>query len=176
MIKFGTGGWRAVIAEDFTKDNLRLLTAGLCRLMEKEGHAGEELCVGYDRRFLSKESAHWIAEVLAGYGFHTLMVDRSSPTPLIMYVVKTRGLSYGMMVTASHNPAIYNGVKIFTAGGRDADLSVTAKIEEQIAGIDDLLFGEAATDYVRAAELTDEKTVAEDRLLQLYEEYENLEI
>ena len=66
MIKFGTGGWRAVIAEDFTKDNLRLLTAGLCRLMEKEGHAGEELCVGYDRRFLSKESAHWIAEVLAG--------------------------------------------------------------------------------------------------------------
>ena len=101
MIKFGTGGWRAVIAEDFTKDNLRLLTAGLCRLMEKEGHAGEELCVGYDRRFLSKESAHWIAEVLAGYGFHTLMVDRSSPTPLIMYVVKTRGLSYGMMVTAS---------------------------------------------------------------------------
>ena len=136
MIKFGTGGWRAVIAEDFTKDNLRLLTAGLCRLMEKEGHGGEELCVGYDRRFLSKESAHWIAEVLAGYGFRTLMVDRSSPTPLIMYVVKTRGLSYGMMVTASHNPAIYNGVKIFTAGGRDADLSVTAKIEEQIAGID----------------------------------------
>ena len=136
MIKFGTGGWRAVIADDFTKDNLRLLTAGLCRLMEKEGHAGEELCVGYDRRFLSKESAHWIAEVLAGYGFRTLMVDRSSPTPLIMYVVKTRGLSYGMMVTASHNPAIYNGVKIFTAGGRDADLSVTAKIESEIAGID----------------------------------------
>ena len=66
MIKFGTGGWRAVIADDFTKDNLRLLTAGLCRLMKKEGHAGEELCVGYDRRFLSKESAHWIAEVLAG--------------------------------------------------------------------------------------------------------------
>ena len=136
MIKFGTGGWRAVIADDFTKDNLRLLTAGLCRLMEKEGHVGEELCVGYDRRFLSKESAHWIAEVLAGYGFRTLMVDRSSPTPLIMYIVKTRGLSYGMMVTASHNPAIYNGVKIFTAGGRDADLSVTAKIESEIAGID----------------------------------------
>ena len=66
-----------------------LLTAGLCRLMEKEGHRGEEICVGYDRRFLSKESAHWIAEVLAGYGFRTLMVNRSSPTPLIMYVVKT---------------------------------------------------------------------------------------
>ena len=136
MIKFGTGGWRAVIADDFTKANLRLLTAGLCRLMEKEGHAGEELCVGYDRRFLSKESAHWIAEVLAGYGFRTLMVNRSSPTPLIMYIVKTRGLPYGMMVTASHNPAIYNGVKVFTAGGRDADLTVTAKIEREIAALD----------------------------------------
>ena len=136
MIKFGTGGWRAVIADDFTKANLRLLTAGLCRLMEKEGHGGAELCVGYDRRFLSKESAHWIAEVLAGFGFRTLMVNRSSPTPLIMYVVKTNGLPYGMMVTASHNPAIYNGVKVFTAGGRDADLTVTAKIEAEIAQID----------------------------------------
>ena len=136
MIRFGTGGWRAVIAEEFTKDNLRLLTAGLCRLMEKEGHAGEELCVGYDRRFLSKESAHWIAEVLAGCGFRVLMVNRSSPTPLVMYVVKTKGLSYGMMVTASHNPAIYNGVKVFTAGGRDADLTVTAKIEAEIAQVD----------------------------------------
>ena len=136
MIKFGTGGWRAVIADDFTKTNLRLLTAGLCRLMEKEGRAGAELCVGYDRRFLSKESAHWIAEVLAGFGFRTLMVNRSSPTPLIMYIVKTRGLPYGMMVTASHNPAIYNGVKVFTAGGRDADLTVTAKIEAEIAQLE----------------------------------------
>ena len=87
MIHFGTGGWRAVIADEFTKANLRLLTAGLCSLMDKEGHAGAELCVGYDRRFLAKESAHWIAEVLAGYGYRTLMVNRSSPTPLVMYVV-----------------------------------------------------------------------------------------
>ena len=118
MIKFGTGGWRAVIADEFTKANLRLLTAGLCSLMTKEGHTGREICVGYDRRFLSKESAHWIAEVLAGYGFRTLMVNRSSPTPLIMYTVKTYGMPYGMMVTASHNPAVYNGVKVFTAGMR----------------------------------------------------------
>ena len=59
MIKFGTGGWRAIIADDFTKANIRLLTAGLCELMLKEGHAGAEICIGYDRRFLSKESAHW---------------------------------------------------------------------------------------------------------------------
>ena len=137
MIHFGTGGWRAIIADEFTKANLRLLAAGLCSLMTKEGHAGEELCVGYDRRFLAKESAHWIAEVLAGYGFRTLMVNRSSPTPLVMYVVKTQNMPYGMMVTASHNPAIYNGVKVFTAGGRDADRSVTDRIEAEIAEIDE---------------------------------------
>ena len=136
MIKFGTGGWRAVIADEFTKANLRLLTAGLCGLMRKEGHAGKEICVGYDRRFLSKESAHWIAEVLAGNGFRVLMVNRSSPTPLVMFTVKTYGMPYGMMVTASHNPAVYNGVKVFTSGGRDADASVTAKIEAEIARLD----------------------------------------
>ena len=92
MIKFGTGGWRAVIADEFTKENIRLLMAGLCRLMEKEGLSGAEICVGYDRRFLSKESAHWAAEVLVGYG-----------------------------------------IKVFTAGGRDADQTVTARIEAEIA-------------------------------------------
>ncbi|MBO4915944.1 MAG: phosphoglucomutase/phosphomannomutase family protein [Oscillospiraceae bacterium] len=135
MIKFGTGGWRAVIADDFTKENIRLLTAGLCRLMDKEGYTGSEVCVGYDRRFLAKESAHWAAEVLAGSGYRVVMVNRSSPTPLIMHTVKTRNMPYGMMVTASHNPAIYNGIKVFTAGGRDADETVTGKIEAEIAGL-----------------------------------------
>lgn len=136
MIKFGTGGWRAIIADEFTKANIRLLVAGLCKLMEQEGLSGTRVCVGYDRRFLSKESAHWAAEVLAGEGFCPLVVNRSSPTPLIMFTVKQMGLPYGMAITASHNPAIYNGIKIFTAGGRDADKTVTEKIEAQIAGID----------------------------------------
>ena len=136
MIKFGTGGWRAVIADGFTKENIRLVAAGLCGLMEREGRGGATVCVGYDRRFLSKESAHWAAEVLAGHGFKVLVISRSSPTPLIMFTVRRLGLPYGMAVTASHNPAIYNGIKVFTAGGRDADQSVTGKIEEQIAQID----------------------------------------
>lgn len=134
-IKFGTGGWRAVIADGFTRENIRLLVAGLCRLMLEEGHGGKEICVGYDRRFLSKESAHWAAEVLAGYGFRVFVVARSSPTPLIMFTVKQMGCPYGMAITASHNPAIYNGIKVFTAGGRDADQTVTAKIEKQILGL-----------------------------------------
>ncbi len=132
MIKFGTGGWREIIADGFTKENIRLLTAGLCRLMLLEGHEGKEICIGYDRRFLSKESAHWAAEVLAGYGFRVFVVSRSSPTPLIMFTVKQMGCPYGMAVTASHNPAIYNGIKIFTKGGRDAERDVTNKVEEQI--------------------------------------------
>ena len=81
MIKFGTGGWRAVIADEFTKENIRLLMAGLCRLMEKEGLGGAEVCVGYDRRFLSKESAHWAAEVLVGYGFHPSSSTAPVPRP-----------------------------------------------------------------------------------------------
>ena len=132
MIKFGTGGWRAIIADEFTKENIRLVTAGLCQLMEAEGHSGATVCLGYDRRFLSKEAMFWAAEVLAGYGFRPYVINRSVPTPLIMFTVKQMGLPYGMAITASHNPAIYNGIKIFTAGGRDADVTVTGKIEAQI--------------------------------------------
>ena len=136
MIKFGTGGWRAVIADEFTKANIRLLIAGLCSLMHKEGCDGAEICVGYDRRFLSKESAHWAAEVMAGYGFRPYVINRASPTPLMMFMVKKRAMPYGIAVTASHNPAIYNGIKVFTAGGRDADRTVTDRIEAEIAQID----------------------------------------
>ena len=132
MIKFGTGGWRAIIADGFTKENIRLLTAGLCNLMLREGHRGKEICLGYDRRFLSKESMFWAAEVLAGYGFRPFVINRSVPTPLVMFTVKQMGLPYGMAITASHNPAIYNGIKIFTEGGRDAEASVTGKIEAEI--------------------------------------------
>ena len=133
MIKFGTGGWRAVIADEFTRENIRLLMAGLCSRMLKEGYAGAEICVGYDRRFLSKESAHWAAEVMAGYGFRPFVINRSSPTPLIMFTVKTHHMPYGIAVTASHNPAIYNGIKVFTVGGRDADAEVTRNIEREIS-------------------------------------------
>lgn len=133
MIHFGTGGWRAIIADEFTKENIRLVTAGLCALMEQEGHGGSVVCLGYDRRFLSKEAMFWAAEVLAGSGFRPYVINRSVPTPLIMFTVKRMNLACGLAITASHNPAIYNGIKIFTAGGRDADVTVTGKIEAEIA-------------------------------------------
>ncbi len=132
MIRFGTGGWRAIIADEFTKENIRLLTGGLCLLMEEEGYGGCRVCLGYDRRFLSKEAMFWAAEVLAGYGFRPYVINRSAPTPLIMFTVKRMDTPYGLAITASHNPAIYNGIKVFTHGGRDADQAVTKRIEEKI--------------------------------------------
>ena len=135
-IEFGTGGWRAVIGDGFTKANVRLLTAALARKMKEEGVAQRGFLIGYDRRFLSRESAHWAAEVMAGAGVPCMVVEREAPTPLIMFAVKYYELSYGMAVTASHNPALYNGIKVFVKGGRDADELVTANIEAYIAALE----------------------------------------
>ena len=131
MIRFGTGGWRAVIGDGFTRANIRLVAAALARRMAREGCAEEGICVGYDRRFLSREALIWFCEVLAGEGVRVLFVNMSCPTPQIMFTVKEKKLPYGAMVTASHNPAIWNGIKLFTAGGRDAAQEVTEAIQEE---------------------------------------------
>ena len=131
MIKFGTGGWRAIIGDEFTRANIRLVAAALARRMKREGAAQEGICVGYDRRFLSREALIWFCEVLAGEGIQVFFVNMSCPTPQIMFTVKEKKLPYGAMVTASHNPAIWNGIKLFTFGGRDAAQDVTEAIQEE---------------------------------------------
>ena len=123
MIKFGTGGWRAVIGDEFTKENLQILARAMCDKMKSEKVAEEGIVIGYDRRFLSKEAMQWMACVFAKEGIDSYLVNKAAPTPLLMYYVQVHQLHYGMMVTASHNPAIYNGVKVFTFGGRDAERS-----------------------------------------------------
>lgn len=137
MIQFGTGGWRAVIGEDFTKANIQKLSKALAVKMKNEGVTEKGIVLGYDRRFLSKEAMQWAGAVFAKEGIQTFLINRSSPTPLIMYYVMKHELHYGMMVTASHNPAIYNGIKVFTYGGRDADEIQTKDIENYIADISD---------------------------------------
>lgn len=137
MIQFGTGGWRAVIGEDFTKANVQLLTVALCSLMKGQGVDKRGICVGYDRRFLSKQAAKWTAEVCAAAGVPCMLLDREAPTPLIMFTVRQYSLPYGIAVTASHNPAIYNGIKVFTEGGRDATEQVTNELERHIAALED---------------------------------------
>jgi phosphomannomutase len=132
MIKFGTGGWRAVIGDEFTKTNIQRLSKGLALKMKDEGVAEKGIVLGYDRRFLSKESMRWAGEIFAAEGIKSYLINRSSPTPLIMYYVMKHEFPYGMMITASHNPAIYNGIKVFTYGGRDADEFQTQEIENYI--------------------------------------------
>ncbi len=135
MIEFGTGGWRAIIADGFTKQNVRLLTQGLAQRILDESVPDQprpRIAMGYDRRFLSREATWWAAEVLAGNGIGVLLVDRPAPTPLIMFTTRELGSPYGMAVTASHNPALYNGVKVFSRGGRDADAEITAELQTQI--------------------------------------------
>lgn len=129
MFSFGTGGWRAVIGDGFNKDNIRLLALAVSKLFSQEG-VKQPLVIGYDRRFLSKEAVKWFAEVFCHTREHRLLfINRSVPTPVVMFYTKKHNFDYGMMVTASHNPAIYNGFKLFTKGGKDADLDVTRKVE-----------------------------------------------
>lgn len=156
MIKFGTGGWRAIIGEDFTKANIQILAKAMADKMKAEGVADKGLVMGYDRRFLSKETVKWSCEVFAAEGIVCHFVCRSVPTPLIMNHVMKHGYPYGMMVTASHNPSLYNGIKVFTAGGRDADEMQTADIEKYIAAVDESEIHRMSYDQAVAQGLVEE--------------------
>ena len=135
LIQFGTGGWRAMIGDTFIRSNIRRVAAAVARRMHREGVAQEGFCIGYDRRFLSREAAIWFSEVMAGEGVKLYFVNLSAPTPQIMFTVKHMNLPYGAAVTASHNPAIYNGIKLFTRGGRDASQEVTDPVGEEANAI-----------------------------------------
>ena len=137
MIHFGTGGWRAIIGDEFTRANLELLITGLAHKMRAEGVADQGVVIGYDRRFLSDEAAKWSCQTLAAEGIPSFYVKRQAPTPLVMYTVKAHNLPYGLCITASHNPALYNGVKVFMEGGRDADEHVTDDLERYMEKIEE---------------------------------------
>jgi len=149
-ISFGTGGWRAIIGDEFIRANVRLLAGALARRIKDEGQAERGVVIGYDRRFLSDVAAHWAAEVFAGEGVACQVITlEQAPTPLIMWTVKDQNLPYGMAITASHNPALYNGIKVFTAGGKDADEDVTGDVErrmEELEGDGEAGIGSVAYD------------------------------
>ena len=133
MIQFGTGGWRAFIGEEFTKDNVRLVAQALSNIMINEQAQEKGFVIGYDRRFLSDKAGKWFAEVIAANGIKVSFIDRFVPTPIVMFQAKEMGCIYSACITASHNPADYNGIKVFIEGGRDADEIITQKIEQQVA-------------------------------------------
>lgn len=136
MIRFGTGGWRAVIGDEFTRENIQRVALALCRRMKREHAADKGICIGYDYRFLSRESAIWFSEVMAAEDVKLRFINLAAPTPQIMFTVKHLGLPYGAAVTASHNPAVYNGIKLFTQGGRDAVQQITDEIAAEANALD----------------------------------------
>ncbi len=138
MINFGTGGWRAIIGEDFVCENIRKVAAGIVMLAKAENKTDKPIIVGYDRRFLSDSAAKWVAEVLAAEGFTVWFMNRSAPTPMVMHTVKKKGLYYGIEITASHNPAEYNGIKLIVEEGRDANVETTSMLEGFIAEIEEV--------------------------------------
>ncbi len=140
MIKFGTGGWRAVIGEDFIQENIKRVAAGILALAREQNKTDKPVIIGYDRRFLSVNGAKWVAEVLAKGGIEVWFLNRSAPTPLIMHTVKDKGLHFGIEITASHNPANYNGIKLIVDEGRDAPLEITDRLEKLIAEIGEVEF------------------------------------
>lgn len=138
MIKFGTGGWRAEIGVDFIQSNIFKVAAGVLELARRQNKTDKPIIIGYDRRFLSESAAKWVAQVLAEGGITVWFLNRSAPTPLIMHTVKDKKLYFGIEITASHNPANYNGIKLFVDEGRDASLETTSELEEIIDKIGDI--------------------------------------
>ncbi len=135
MIKFGTGGWRAVIAEEFTFENVRKVAKGLSDMIIDQG-SKKRVIVGHDFRFLSGRFSRAFAEVLAVNDIEALFIEDAVPTPMVMYAVEVEGLDFGVTITASHNPPEYNGIKLFTKGGKDAPLEVTEELEKYINILD----------------------------------------
>ncbi len=132
-IKFGTDGWRGVIARDFTFDNLSLVAQATMDYLNREGLGDKGLVIGYDRRFLSRDFARRVAEVAAGNAVKVQLTDGYAPTPAVSWAVREKGAGAGIMITASHNPPEYNGFKVKEAFGGSARQSTTAVLEEIVA-------------------------------------------
>ncbi len=129
MIRFGTGGWRAVIAEEFTFPNVRRVAKALALQIKDGGAPIQPVIVGHDLRFLSGRFSRAFAEILVDEQVPVWFMEDPVPTPMLMYGVEQEGLDYGIMLTASHNPPEYNGIKVIVKDGRDAPLDVTERLE-----------------------------------------------
>ena len=130
-IRFGTDGWRSIIAEDFTFDNVRAAAQAVADFLEEKGE-DKRVAVGYDFRFLSEQFAAAVAEVLAANGVTVYLSPRACPTPHVSYFTNRRRLPLGIVITASHNPYIYNGFKLKEGFGGSALPETTRRIEALI--------------------------------------------
>ncbi len=131
-IKFGTDGWRGIIAEDFTFEKVRLCAQGVSNLLAMHGDTEKGLVVGYDTRFGSRNFANAVAEVAASNGIKTFLADRPAPTPVLSYNLVAKGASAGAIITASHNSREWNGFKYKPAYGGTASSELTVELEQHI--------------------------------------------
>jgi alpha-D-glucose phosphate-specific phosphoglucomutase len=135
-IKFGTSGWRAIVADEFVVANIRLAVAGIAAYVKTQPEPHRVL-VGRDPRFLGESFVDIAAKVLAGAGVTPIVISEAAPTPAIAYAVRTLKTSGAINFTASHNPPEYNGIKFSTHDGAPALPEVTRQIEAAIAGLGD---------------------------------------
>src|SRR5437762_4155071 len=175
-IKFGTDGWRAVIAEDFTFANLDRVSQATADYWAANPATGTEkrIVVGYDRRFFSDQFGQRVAEVFAGNGFEVILTPDPTPTPSVSFAVKYRQAVGGVMITASHNPPLFNGFKLKSDYGGSAESATCQAVEalldktpvQSIAGDGD---GTSATDirpayYQAIKRLVDFRLIAHSKL------------
>jgi len=132
-IKFGTDGWRGIIADTFTFDNVRAAAQATADYFKTVEGCERAVFVGFDVRFQSQAFARAAAEVIAANGFRVVMMDRPYPTPYVSFEVRRRKFAGGIMITASHNPPAFNGFKVKAHFGGSATPSITAKIEANLA-------------------------------------------
>ncbi len=133
MIKFGTDGWRAVISEEFTFDNVKIVAQAMADFINKDPRAKDkQIVVGYDTRFLSERYAQTVACVLAANGIGVILTDRAVPTPAVSFAILNKKLGGGIMITASHNPAEFNGIKYKAYYGGSADPQITKVMEQKL--------------------------------------------
>jgi alpha-D-glucose phosphate-specific phosphoglucomutase len=134
-IKFGTDGWRGVIAEDFTFANARIVAQAIARYVVRGEDARKGVLIGYDHRFASDSAAAAVAEVISSTGTPVWLADKPCPTPAISFLVRQRNAAGGIVVTASHNPYRWNGMKYKASYGSSALPSIVAQIEKELAEV-----------------------------------------
>ncbi len=130
-IVFGTDGWRGIIADSFTFENLAIVAKAYAKFLKKEG-LNKAVAVGYDTRFLSKEFAEMAAGVIAANGLPVHLSNQPIPTPALSYAVRMLDLAGGVMITASHNPPAFNGFKVKGSYGGSATMPIVRKLEKEI--------------------------------------------
>src|SRR4051812_34162454 len=137
MIKFGTSGWRGIIGEDFTFDNVRIASQGIANYLKKSSQKGRGVVIAYDTRFLSEKFASEAARILAFNDIQAFLCTRDVPTPCASFETIRRKAMGAINFTASHNPPEYNGLKFSTSNGAPALPEITKAIEAEIHAVAD---------------------------------------